>query len=181
MYTELNKHCEEGNIISCYCDTELSDSFIVGRIIFVNEDYTIIESIHVRGEYDGYVLIDNEDIFRIDYNGKYEKKVELLYSLKKQKHSLLKKNDFSDVQNDIVIFVFLKKVLKLGVLAKLSINSDDDDVVIGLIEEVGDCSVTVSQIDEYGDSLGYVTIFTESISRVAVDGIDEQVITFLRK
>ena len=77
-----NKH----TIVSLFCDENDQDTFLSGYIMDCDEDWVLIGHITPRGEYDGYILKAIDDIIHIESQGKYEAKMELLYSLKNQKH-----------------------------------------------------------------------------------------------
>lgn len=78
----LEKSRNEKEILSLYTNKEDTERFSVGYILGLCEKYCIIALISPSGLYDGYRVIDINEIYKIEYGGDYEKKLKKLYDIK---------------------------------------------------------------------------------------------------
>ena len=73
-------YCFRNKIVaSFYCNGGGKCEVLVGYIERYNDDEILIAHISSHGNYDGFILKHLADIYRIEYAGKYEKKIEKLY------------------------------------------------------------------------------------------------------
>ena len=83
----LNDCFENKKIASFFCNQNDTNLHLTGYVEKFNESELLIAHVSAHGYYDGYILKHLEDIYRIDYDGEYENKIEKLYKVKNQKHS----------------------------------------------------------------------------------------------
>lgn len=77
MYSELLKAFKSNKNCSFYTDDEC-DKFIYGKIIALNEDEVAIQMYNTDGTCDGVIVKTVSDFFRIEYDSKYNQKMEKL-------------------------------------------------------------------------------------------------------
>ncbi len=143
----LNKIC------SLYFDKDDEEAHLTGYVVSSNETELICKHINQRGEYDGYIWSRVSDLYRICYEGQYEKKIEDLYCLKSQihpcffpkKHSLIEElMDFAKINNYLISVDFRTESITGRVL-----NCSDNTIRINCIDQFGrDDGVEVVSIDE---------------------------------
>ena len=160
-----NKH----TIVSLFCDENDADTFLSGYIMDCDEDWVLIGHITPRGEYDGYILKAIDDIIHIESQGKYEAKMELLYSLKNQKpHPAI------DRTKDITLFhEIINKCEKEKCLTTIEIMQDDACTLTGRIQ-YRDGMIVIKKIDEYGEPDGMAYAEEKDVSAIAFDNADLQ-------
>ena len=157
------------NIVSFYCNTEDKCEVLVGYIKKYNDDEILIAHISSHGYYDGFILKHIADIYRIEYDGKYEKKIETLYKRRQATHPEISTFDPND---DEILFSLLDFAKNEEHIA--SIGFADDDVVKGFINGYNDDVVYIEAIDEFGAENGISIININDIITLAIDTDDEQ-------
>ena len=159
--TECHK---EKKIVSVYCDTENPETHLTGFIDAFNDENLIMQHISPSGLYDGFILIQTDDMLRIDVGGKYERKVEYLYKHKLQSHPELKKQD--DLLSSLFNYacenqLFLSVELQEGFLT-------------GCIKDYNGELLCMKLIDKWGCNDGEAIVLKSKIRSIAVDTISEQ-------
>jgi len=77
------------NVVLTIYSEDIDEDYIYGKIVMRNEEEVIIAQINDKGESDGYLYLQWEGIYRIDYESSYEEKIERLYQAKNQYHEEL--------------------------------------------------------------------------------------------
>lgn len=168
IYEDLLEFQKNKKIISIFRDTEDTEKFNVGYIIAIDDFNTIIQHISPNGMYDGYNLIKTGDIYQICYNGKYENKIQYLYSMQAQKHSDIV---FSNENLAIDLLTFSKQN---NLIVSLELHSSGIYNIQGIVLEINDDNVLIEQITDYGENDGVTRIDIECISKIVCDSDNEQ-------
>ena len=164
------KYCFENKKIgSFYCDLQNTEAHYTGYINAYNEREVVISHITPAGLYDGYILRRIEDFHRIDYDGSYEKKIEKLYQLRKQKHDQICFSEelfysivnYANENRSIVSIYF------------------DDDYITGLISNYNDNCIFVNCINDDGQYNGVSSVLIDCISHIEIDTENEQNLSLL--
>lgn len=159
--TECHK---KKKIVSLYCDPENPETHLTGFIDAFNDKNLIVQHISPSGFYDGFILIQTDDILRIDVDGKYERKVECLYKHKLQSHPELKKQD--DLLSSLFNHACENQLL-------LSIELQEG-FLTGCIKDYNGELLCMKLIDRWGCSDGEAVVISSRIISIAVDTISEQ-------
>ena len=171
MQSVIKNCCDNKFVSSIYTDQIYH---LTGFILVSTDEYVVISHINAHGLYDGYILKRTEDIYRIDYDGKYEKKIEALYLLKNQTHDLITEDDLKDEKSP------LELILDIAKSTHKIISIEYEDVVIsGFVDSFTEELVTLFIVDEYGYQDGHTTICLSSIETIALDTDTEQDILLL--
>ena len=72
------------NVVLTIYSEDIDEDYIYGKIVMRNEEEVIIAQINDKGESDGYLYLQWEGIYRIDYESSYEEKIERLMFPKKE-------------------------------------------------------------------------------------------------
>lgn len=165
MINLIKKFYDENAVVSIYKDFDDTAVCEVGYINTYNDDEILLSSINKRGEYDGYILLHIDDIFRIEANGKYEEKMKKLYSLKKQKHEKF------ELANDGVayrIFDFAKE-------NNLIVCFDfEDDCRRGFVQRYEENICIIKTVTDYSEPDGEAIIDIDQANSISLDTDFEQ-------
>ena len=73
LFDTLKNICKKMNFVSIYSNFDDTEKFIYGKVLCVNEDEVLIYMLSPNGDYDGILVQQTADIFRVEYGGDYEK------------------------------------------------------------------------------------------------------------
>jgi hypothetical protein len=175
----MEKSKKEDKIITVYSDIDDYTNYECGFFYLKSENEFVLKSVTETGLYDGYLVIELDDVYRVDYDGQYERKLEKLYNLNRSRHSKrVKENIFSE-QN---LFIDVMEMAESNNLyISLIFDNDEEEIVSGIVEEFTDEYVKLKVINEYGEFDGYTTVDIDEILKLSCDGEDEQVIKKLHE
>lgn len=140
--------------ISIYTDRYDLESFSIGYIAAIEEPFIYINHLSTRGEEDGIILRRSDDIFRIEYDGPYEQKLERLYRLKEQKHRKYLPKTKGKLFN-----AFLRNIQKHKWVVTLRVGDMENFIdVTGLIEEVKEGKVYMTELTNDAHACGSVIV-----------------------
>lgn len=163
---------------SVFTNSEQPDKCSVGFVGALTEGHVLINHVTYTGLSDGFAIRRVEDIFRIDFDGQYEQKLEKLYFLQKQFHQEL---ITSPISNEINLF---KEVLvnsqRSGRVVDICIDyTESQEDVIGRVKEVNDIEVVISRISQEGKDDGESVLFLNDIIKLNCDSQDEHILQLL--
>lgn len=164
MYKLLEDYMEKNTLVALYTNKDNYEAFAVGYINKIINDKVIILHIGVHGEFDGYSSCYVEDIYRVETNSKYIMKL-----------SKLKGWDIPDVpkvnyNEDCFDSLIVSAYKNNEIIAIRCCDSETD--IRGYIINYSDLSMTILQINEYGEDDGQTTIYTNDISKVAIMDVE---------
>lgn len=165
MINTIKKYYNENAVISIYNDSDDTTKHFTGYINSYNDCEILVSHITPRGEYDGYILLHIDDIFRIEANGKYEEKIEKLYSLKKQKHEKF------TFDNDGIAYQLLDFASENNLIVRFEFH---DDIRCGFIDKYDQSICTINPVNDFGKSDGTATIDINKAEIISVDTDFEQ-------
>ena len=126
----------------------------------------MIAHISRNGYYDGYILRRTDDVYRIDYDGEYEKKIGVLYKVKEQKHKAV------DIKNDESLFLATLRFAKENsFVVSLVFNNG---CRAGLIKNYNDDIIQLYSLNDNGAEDGFAVVKTTEILAIEVDTDYEQ-------
>jgi hypothetical protein len=172
MNKELFKYYKMHKLVSVYVEIENTDSFLTGFINSLDDEGFIINHISPYGQYDGYIYIKIEDVYRLEVDSQYIKKIEKLMSV-----NYVKKHQKINIDAEKTLFlnflIFAKHYQKL-----ISIELGDESFfsITGFIEKIEHNILKINQIDEEGKTDGVSFIKMFQINSCQCDTIDEQII-----
>lgn len=173
MYNTMKRLCDEGTFVSVYDNLSDTSRFKFGKFLCVNEDRFAMLLISPNGDYDGIVVDDTDDVFRIGSCGRYHDKMAKLSSLCMES---IKLPCIDPSCIDLSILSFAKETRSI-----VSIELRDSGFVdvVGFIESVAGECCQIHVVDEYGYDDGCTFVDMSSISQIALGSEDEQRITKL--
>lgn len=161
-------NCYKGKkTTSVYCDSSDRQKHYTGYIAEMNDREILIAHISNNGHYDGYVVRRVEDIYRIDYDGEYEKRIELLYKGRGQSHSIV----FTTEGHESLFFATLNVAQQDKLVTSLIL---DDDCRCGFIKGYDNDVVCLYALSDNGEEDGISVVRMAEISAIEIDTDYEQ-------
>lgn len=165
------RYCKSKNkIISFYSNRDDTAAHLTGYVLACNTDEIIIQHISQHGRYDGFILKHTDDIFRAEYDGQYEKRIERLYHLKKQQHIGFQYNE------ETLLSSFLEFVYSSGLIITLEFQ---DNTISGLLNGFDNSYLYLDIIDDSGTRNGTAVVCLDEVNTFSADTEDEQDLTVL--
>lgn len=168
MFDTMKKLCNEGTYVAVYDDSSNSSKFKFGKFLCVDETRFAMLLVSPNGDYDGIVVDDTNDVFRIDSCGRYHDKMAKLFRLCIENYEL-PSIEPSCIASSILSFAKeTKRIVSIELL-----DSEIVDVV-GFIESISEEVCRIHVVDEYGYDDGFAFVDISSISQITLDSEDEQ-------
>lgn len=169
MIKYLLQQVNTPKVVSIYCDIDRPETHLTGFIQACTEEALLVRHISKEGRYDGFVLVHPNNVFRVDVDSEYERKIYTLYHLTKQSHYDLpeKGSPFAS----LIAFCMKEKFV-------ISIEMEYE-VLTGFIKEYNEDHIHLNIIDAYGRKNGETIVACEQIISLAVDTSVEQCIRIL--
>ncbi|MEH7455181.1 hypothetical protein [Gottfriedia acidiceleris] len=79
MKEQLIKLTNTQDLVEIYNDLGDVDACAVAKVLYVSDDYVILASITPNGMYDGFSLLKTDNIFQINVDSRYLRKINKLY------------------------------------------------------------------------------------------------------
>ena len=169
---------KEGFVVSIYSNWNEPEKCSVGFVEDISNDQIILKHITPHGLNDGYAIRKRDDVFRVDLNGQYEKRLLTLYNLQGQKHINLLQNKTDKDSN--LFKEALLSAQKLNMVINACIDETEaQESIVGWVKEVNNDEVVISQISFDGLDDGESIIFIANIVKINCDSLDERVMGLL--
>ncbi len=150
-----------------YTNTEETDKFFAGYVNQIFSNQVIINNISPYGKYDGFCIKMLEDIYRVETESQYAKKIEILSQYYNVNH------DAIEMINDNGIVSLLNYAKKYNKIVSIGLLQSEFVDVVGFIEEIDLQQCRIREIDQYGLEDGVCTIKIEDITYMSCDGEEE--------
>ena len=160
----------EGKLISIRTDIDDVSRFAAGYIQEYDDTMVYLRSIDPEGNDDGYTYIKTEEIYQVDYNNRYLKRLQLLIG---KKAELITPTCIVERKHDENYLISLiKKAIQDNLI--ISINSINDYSLLGYVKEMDDSYLQFQVITDDGDDDGITVIRIEDIERIYIAGRDQK-------
>jgi len=168
MFKIFSKLYQSRELACFYNDYESNETFYVGYIVAFNKTEIAIQLISVDGADDEIIVINIDNIFRVETEGKYIEKIKKLIPFSQI-------NDFSNALDEIEIYKSLLKFAydKRGIVS-IELNSSGFSDVVGFVEDINKDVCSINQIDEYGFDDGHSYIKIDDITEISYSRIKEK-------
>lgn len=161
--------CEQEEFVSLYTNEMDTTKFMWGKILSVNENQVMIQSISPNGEPDGIQTKLLDSVIRIEICGQYtEKMKKLLRDSTEYNNSVLHKI------NENLFEVTLNYALQYNKITSIELLNSGYNDIIGYVTDVNNGVCKINQVDEYGNNDGISYVDIANITRISTDSIDEQ-------
>lgn len=162
-------------MVSIYTNYQETNKFHYGVIIALNEKEVAIQMVSPDGECDGIIVMDVENVIRVEEGGQYAEKMK----------KLCPKNPcplFNEVleENDISESLLSIALRKKSVVSIELVDSGYNDIV-GFVEVIENGQCKVKQVNEYGYEDGFSFFSIRDITKITYLSQDEKRIMKLWK
>lgn len=179
IFTSLLKHSiKEFNMVSVYSNRYQPEKCSVGFVEAVTNEHFFIKHVSPVGTDDGYIVRRMSDVFRVDFGGEYEKRLNLLYTLQNQQHQNFfdrKPAKSSNLFRESLI-VAKKKNLIVSVCIDETENQEN---VVGFVKDINSEGATISRISLNGLDDGESTLILDDVIKIDCDSLDERTLKIL--
>ena len=174
MLNILNELYETGTFASFYTNFEKQDYFHFGKIIALNENNVALQLLDTDGQDDGVMIMDVNNIFRVELNGQYYNKMRKLFSPEK-----IVDYDFKIEKGDDIIKSVLSHATLNKVIVSIELCESGYNNIVGFVLEINGNECKALLIDDYGEEDGYTYFSTDCISSMAYSRKEEKIIQLL--
>lgn len=174
MYTSILKAKEDNRLISLYTDLNNMENFHIVYVLNVKDGQVLEMNVGLHGEFDGYMVEFLDDIYRIEQESIYQKRIEKLSS---QPGKFVKPFEILCQNNPMIDL--LNAAMKNNIISSINIGYEEN--ILGYITDIEDEKVFISQITEEGEFDGRTVIYVKNIKKVIIGDVDTQDIDVLVK
>lgn len=172
----ISKHI----VVSIFTDRFQPDKCVAGIIEAISNKQFLMKHISPEGLYDGYVIRNLEDVFRVDFNGLYEQRLFKLYMSQNQHHEDFIKATIKDDLNLYKESLIAAKNLKLVVSVTVD-QTETQDSITGWVKFISNSEVVISKISFEGLDDGESIIYIDDILKMNCDTSDEKSLKILNQ
>lgn len=157
--------------VSLYGNTANTSSFMFGSVISVSESKVLLYLLSPSGDFDGFLLKNIEDIYRVEFDDQYSKKMQRL--IKSDALPPYPNKLICDTPKDLTICMLQyanqeEEIVSIELLNSGIIN------VIGFVQEINKKLCAIQQIDELGNLDGITYIYLQDITQISAASSDER-------
>lgn len=162
MYRFLTKINVEKKAVSIYSDSENDTKFNVGYIVALNPEQLLLRNISPGGEYDGYMWLRVENVFRCSVDGKYEEKI-LQLGRRRNREGLNLEVRQKNILRDLLTYSMKEKRLLEFVFL--------GGYITGYILEFSEEAFEIQEVNEYGKIDGVSCVTMRIVDEIHLDSI----------
>ncbi len=175
LFREMAAAVETSSLVCIFTDQENTDLCNAGFLGFVSPELVFLKAVSPNGFADGFVIYHTEDIYRVDFDGPYEKKLRQLYALRNQKH-----HHFAPEETQ-TLYAWLERLMQENKVVSFSFGESHSVDIQGVIKDLSPGGVSVLQYDDYGNEAGRTQIDLLTISRLSFDSMEEESLGLLHE
>lgn len=177
LFCALQECQKNEELISIYCydeDDNTSDDSYTGWVVGLDHDLILLACISSDALYDGFVLKEVSEIYRIDRNTYYEKKMAKLYRLKHSQHPIFKLGAKTDLLKGFLEFSQTHHLI-------FTITQTDGYSFSGFLKSFDQKTLTIREVDSAGEENGTILIRIGDVLTFELDGYYEQCLRLLQE
>lgn len=181
MTISIENYIKNKKFVSLYDDAGDLDSCAVGLLCRLTDTELLLMQVDENGWYDGYLSVLLENVHRLDAGGKYEHKLQNLYSLIVQNKST-DSVSLSNIELKVsgINIGILEWSLTKDKLLKISIDQTNESIgLIGKVVKIFEETVQCQMIDQYGKPDGVAEFYLSNIQKIYFDSIELRSIELL--
>lgn len=168
MYNTLKSFCNANTPLAIYDNYDDTSKFKFGTLLCVDEMHFALAAVSPNGDYDGIIVDETADVFRVDSSGNYHNKMAKLIQIHKD-HM-----DIPTLKQGAIVESLLRFALDAKKPISLELNASGIKDITGFIEDISECVCKIRAIDEYGFDDGCSYVDMDSITQATFDSEDER-------
>lgn len=165
----FKRFCRSGELIAVYHENSKPDTFDLGTVLCVGDDFVLMQLLSLDGCYDGIAVFSIAEVVRIEVDTQYAAKLNTLMGcLRREVQGWQPAADECNLLESVLLEI--KRTKRLATVMLCS----SDESVLGTIEEFGSNWLSVRQIDDYGRPDGICYFQTADIASLYCNSAAEQ-------
>lgn len=164
-----------GSVMQFHIDSTDPETFVVGQLVYLGDEWFLIQSIAPSGHWDGIMLLLCSDVVAVDTHSEYLQKMGRLLPWRGTVPSAFPR------LHDEPLPELLNWAITTGMFVALELHMSGTRDVVGCVRSCREGMVCVEQVDEYGfpDGISFVSI--PSVNRCFLGDDDLQCLQFLAR
>lgn len=163
---------KQGKLVEIYTDQYDTSSFCLGYINSINSTHIFVNAIDYYGEEDGITVRRISDIYRIEYDGEYETRIEKLFNIKNQ--------TFENYPTFSSLDMLLNTARLSGSVVTITTGDFENKVAVsGIVEKAVSNMVFIKEVGRDGSTLGSIILNQDDICGIYYCSKDEKDIKLL--
>lgn len=168
----LKKYQQQATLIAFYGDCDNTDTFSVGKILSVDDDFVLLGCVTPTGEYDGCCVYRTDHCILIEQDTQYLKKIETLCGLKHTKWEEMKIGDH-------ILDTTLQYAIDQNYCVSIELCDSGFYDVQGRVRSLSTEYMTVDCLTDFGLPNGMAHIPLAQITKVRINAVEEQTVNLL--
>ncbi|RGS75116.1 hypothetical protein DWX71_10790 [Ruminococcus bromii] len=171
MYSELLKAFQSNKNCS-FIQMMNVTSLFTARLFALNEDEVAIQMYNTDGTCDGVIVKTVSDFFRIEYDSKYNQKME----------KLIETDTFEDsveIDSNAVFDSAIKSAIIKNFIVSIELLHSGNENITGLPLSLENGICTVRQIDDYGCDDGVTSFVFNTATQITINAKYEKLLSSL--
>jgi len=152
-----------GEILQCHIDSGDPESFVIGRLVYFDRDWILMQDLSPAGRWNGLALYMRSDIVAVNQFTKYIQRILTLVECRNEREPIVP--FLSD--NPLISLLHYAKNSKRIVGLELHASGYRD--VNGTIDKLVHNTLYMNQIDEFGHADGKTYLSVDAITRCFLD------------
>lgn len=158
---------EKNSFISVYTNKENTEIFSIGIVCDFDDDFILLKKVNLEGSFDGFSILLIEDVYLIEWNDAYLKKMQLII-----------KNDIvgieKEVQKLLLANLRFDDFIKLCLIKNffISINSIYDIGFMGYVKNYDGENIVLNNIDSYNKNDGFSLFKISEIEKISLMSVE---------
>jgi hypothetical protein len=160
MYQELSELKKKDSFVSLYYNHDDREQFLFGKIDAMDDYFVLLRAYDNVGKPAGLCMLQLDDVIRVEYGDPYSERMKKLIG------------NVTGVPSGVtepVLDSMLEHCRTSGRVASFELDRSGQEDVIGVIERIDRETVTVKQVDLYGEDDGFTCFRIEVITFITLD------------
>ena len=176
ILTILKEARESNQIVSIHSNPANQAVCTTGVVDYITDSMVRLKLISPGGEPDGYKVRLLKNVFRIDVYSEYEKKIAFL---NKNYNEILNEVKLVDpIENNNLIYSTLKESKQKKLIIVIW-TDDEEDSIIGYIDDLNVETVKIVSINDYGQEDGIIILKIDEIREIDCNSYKCQILKYL--
>lgn len=159
----LNRAIDQKMLISLYTNKEDPEHFSAGVPVCFVEDWLVLKAVTPEGFYDGYILKKLDDVYKVEYNSKYEICLAKLVDFRGNH------GESFDLKKSKTLEDFLQNNANM-----ISVFTSAGGDFLGQVLKVHNDELEMRTYDFYGEPGKYQKINFSELKSIKLNGIEEK-------
>lgn len=153
-----------GKLVAVYSRCDEPEVFDVGYITDITDTFVLLYAVDEYGNYDGYCLRLTENIYRLETDSLYLRAIPATEDMERGKTDC---GNYGKTFREV-----FEKLKTSGEMFMAELFNDRRHSVNGYVDNVTDETLTVDEIDGYGNADGQTVVLIDDISAIWTDTRD---------